>query len=107
MRFRCPHCDTISTVRTSEAMSPTVTWMYVQCANLNCGHTWRVDAAASVTISPSARPNPRVLLPMSNHVQRTALAHLLERSPSVEVNPVGAQPMPLFDSPEPPPQPTG
>ncbi|MBX9612450.1 MAG: ogr/Delta-like zinc finger family protein [Burkholderiales bacterium] len=104
MRFRCPHCETISTVRTSETMSPTVTWMYVQCGNLNCGHTWRVDAEASVTISPSARPNPRVVLPLSSHVQRDALRAQMERSPTAVVEPVGAKRMPLFD---PPPLPTG
>ena len=115
MRFRCPHCDTLSTVRTSETMSQTVTWFYVACNNINCGHTWRVDAAASVTISPSARPNARVVLPISTHVLRAELARQLERSPTADVDPVGAKPMPLFladdaqahHTPEPEPQPTG
>lgn len=74
MRFRCPHCGTRSVVRTSQQMSPTVTWLYVQCRNLDCGHTWRVDAEASVTISPSAQPNPGVKMDLSQHVNRDLLA---------------------------------
>ena len=73
MRFRCPHCGARSVVRTSELMSPTVTWLYVQCRNLECGHTWRVDAEASITLSPSAMPNPGVHIPISRHVRRDLL----------------------------------
>ncbi len=70
MIFRCPHCGTKSTVRTSQPMSPTVTWLYVQCRNIECGHTWRVDAEASVTISLSAIPNPSVNMAISEHAKR-------------------------------------
>lgn len=70
MRFRCPHCGTRSVVRTSLQMSPTVTWLYVQCRSIDCGHTWRVDAEATVTISPSAQPNLGVEMQLSQHVQR-------------------------------------
>lgn len=105
MRLRCPHCHTLSTVRTSETLSDTVTWMYLQCNDINCGHTWRVDAAASVTISPSARPNPRVNLPMSQHVARQGLREALDRSPSANIDPVGAHTLPLFGGTS--PQPTG
>lgn len=78
MRFRCPHCGTSSVVRTSEVMSATVTWLYVQCRNVDCGHTWRVDAEAAVTISPSAMPRPDVLLPLSPHVRRGLLSEQLQ-----------------------------
>ena len=74
MRFRCPHCGTRSVVRTSEFITPTFTRLYVQCGNLECGHTWRVDAESNVTISPSARPNPRVEMQLSQHVQRDLVA---------------------------------
>ena len=74
MRFRCPHCGTSSVVRTSMIMSPTVTWLYVQCRRLECGHTWRVDAEATMTISPSAQPNPHVQMLVSQHVRRDLVA---------------------------------
>ena len=98
MRLRCPHCDTISSVRTSETMSPTVTWMYVQCGNLECGHSWRVDAEATVTLSPSARPNPRVMLPLSPFVARESIREQMSRAPHGTHEPLGAPAMPLFDS---------
>lgn len=78
MRFRCPHCGTSSVVRTSQIMSRTLSFLYVQCRNLECGHTWRVDAEASVTISPSAQPNPTVEMPISPYVNRNLLALQLE-----------------------------
>ena len=95
MRFRCPHCGTRSTVRTSEHMSPTVTWLYVQCRNLECGHTWRVDAEASVTISPSAIPNPTVKMALSQHVYRNRLMFQLETALFGEHVPRGPQQLDL------------
>lgn len=80
MRFRCPHCGTLSVVRTSETMSATLTWLYVQCRNIECGHTWRVDAEASLTISPSAIPHPEVKLPLKRRKRRSVQLPL---SPSV------------------------
>lgn len=106
MRLRCPHCKKLSTVRTSEQMSDTVTWMYMQCGNLECGHTWRVDAEASVTISPSARPDPTVNIPLSPHIARMGLRDQLERAPTGDHNPESHR-MPLFDLAMPDPQPTG
>lgn len=82
MRFRCPHCAAFGTVRTSEPMSPTVTWLYVQCSDLECGHSWRVDAEASVTLSPSAKPNSSVNMPLSPHVRRGVLGRMLELLPT-------------------------
>ena len=70
MRFRCPHCGTQSVVRTSQIMSRTLAFLYVQCRNIECGHSWRVDAEARMTLSPSALPNPNVEMLVSQHVRR-------------------------------------
>lgn len=70
MRFRCPHCGTQSVVRTSEQITPTFSRLYVQCPDIECGHAWRVDAASNITISPSAKPNPRIQMEISQHVRR-------------------------------------
>lgn len=82
MRFRCPHCGAFGIVRTSEAMSPTVTWLYCQCQDLECGHSWRVDAEATVTLSPSGKPNPGVTIPLSPHVRRGILGRMLDALPN-------------------------
>ena len=97
MRLRCPHCKSLGVVRTSERMSDTVSYLYVKCSNAECGHTWRSSAAAKVTISPSARPNPRVVLPFSEHVLRDPLAKLITSAQIVEYEIVGANSMTLFE----------
>jgi len=91
MIFRCPHCGTKSPVRTSQYMSPTVTWLYVQCRNIECGHTWRVDAEASVTISPSAIPNPTVNMAISQHANRNLMVFQLDTAIVGEHKPHGPQ----------------
>lgn len=97
MRLRCPHCGAFGNVRTSETMSPTVTWMYIQCTDLECGHAWRVDAEASVTLSPSARPNVSVYIPLSPHVRRGLLTRLLEVAPVGDHQSKHARNIDLFD----------
>jgi hypothetical protein len=97
MRLHCPHCGTISSVRTSEKMSPTVTWMYMQCGSLECGHNWRVDAEATVTLSPASRPDPRVILPLSPYVARESIRDQMDRAPAGTQEPLGAGRMTLFD----------
>lgn len=82
MRFRCPHCNEFGNVRNSEQQSPTVSYLYVACSNIECGHTWRVDAAASLTLSPSARPRSDVLIPLSPYVRRAGLGLQLEIAPT-------------------------
>ncbi len=91
MIFRCPHCGTKSRVRNSQLMSPTVTWLYVQCLNLECGHTGRVDAEASVTISPSATPNPTVNMALSRHVHRNLIVFQLDTATVGDHVPHGPQ----------------
>jgi len=84
MRLRCPHCNFPSSVRNSEQLSPTVTHLYVDCKNPFCGHAWRVDAVATVTITPSARPCTTVLIPMSPTVRRGTISLHLEIAPTGE-----------------------
>ena len=70
MQFPCPHCHTMSPVRHSKVTSPLVTRMFLQCKNINCGHTWGVDAEAAATIDPSACPNGAIQLEMSPMAER-------------------------------------
>lgn len=77
MRLRCPHCDTVSTILTSEAISSTVTRHYVVCGNEECGHSWRATTEADITLSLSAIPKTSVLLPLSAHIRRDVILRQL------------------------------
>lgn len=100
MRFRCPHCGAFGGVRTSNQISATVTWLYVQCGDLECSHSWRVDAEATVTLSPSAKPDPQVNIPLSPHVRRGLLGHMLAALPTGNHTPRTTRPSTadLFES---------
>ena len=97
MRLRCPHCHVPSAVRNSERLSPTVTHLYVECRNPECGHAWRVDAFAAVTITPSARPCTTVLIPYSTSIRRSTAAMHLDIAPSVQDNGAGPLQLDVFE----------
>lgn len=63
MQHLCPHCNTKSTCRTSRTVTNTMRELYMQCHNVECGHTWKSILAVSHTIVPSQQPNPKVFLP--------------------------------------------
>lgn len=65
MRLNCPHCGTEATIRTSKAISEITREASVQCANVECAHTWVAQISAVRTIAPSMTPNPRVFIPLS------------------------------------------
>lgn len=89
MRFRCPHCGKRSVIRSSEQITPTFSRFYIQCPDVECGHTWRVDAAANVTLSPSAKPNPGVKMDLSQHVNRNLLAYQMATARDGDHQPIG------------------
>lgn len=70
MFYRCPHCQARSTIRHSSQASPILREMIYQCTDAECGHTFVVHAAAVRTLSPSAKPDPLVYLPISEHTRR-------------------------------------
>ena len=86
MRLRCPHCGKFGNIRTSVQMTECISNQYVQCENLECGHTWRATTTAELTLSPSSIPNSRVNLPLSTHVQGGLLSEQLGR-PRVDYRP--------------------
>lgn len=61
----CPHCDTRAKVRSSEQMTSLVRELRFTCDNDACGHTFLGTLEITRTITPSARPNPAVNLPMT------------------------------------------
>lgn len=66
----CPYCDTWSTIRSSEKLSPLVRAVYFQCRNLHCGLTWKAHLEAVAIISPSSFERPDIKMPMSPYSER-------------------------------------
>ena len=70
MFCRCPHCRARSTIRHSFEVTPILRELLYQCDDAECGHTFVVHAAAIRTLSPSAKPDPLVYLPISEKTRR-------------------------------------
>ena len=69
--IRCPHCQAHSTARTSREQSKTLREIHYQCDDVECGHTFVANLEVVRTLSPSAKPNQAIRIPISqNTVQR-------------------------------------
>ena len=68
--YRCPHCKAKAEVRSSKEITPILREISYSCPDPECGHTFVVHAEAVRTLSPSAKPDPLVYLPMSEHTRR-------------------------------------
>ena len=68
--YRCPHCKAKAQVRTSKEVTPILREISYACPDPECGHTFVVHAEAVRTLSPSAKPDPLVYLPISEHTRR-------------------------------------
>lgn len=86
MRMTCPHCLENAYTRTSFPMTNLTRETIFVCKNVQCGHVFSALTEISKTISPSAIPNPAVVLPMSTHVRRKVLQAQLERAQSADVD---------------------
>lgn len=78
LRVRCPHCCEQSLCRNSETLSPLLKELYFACQNLECGHVFVARLETCRTLSPSAIPNPEIVLPFSTRVRRAVLIQQLE-----------------------------
>ena len=63
MRLICPHCGARASTRASTRMSALTGHAYYACSNIDCGHTFKAAFEIVGTISPSALPNPAIVLP--------------------------------------------
>ena len=61
----CPHCDGLAQVRTSKSVTRLVRESYLQCRNVECGHTFVAQMVIVRTLSPSAAPRADVHIPMA------------------------------------------
>lgn len=63
-KFECPHCGERCNIRTSRPQSRITRELHFQCRDIECGHTFVCHLEAVRTISPSAKPNPDIFLPI-------------------------------------------
>ena len=92
MRMMCPHCKQNAYTRHSGQMTITSRESIFQCRNFECGHVFSAVTEINRTISPSATPDPAVVLPMSTHIKRALLQQQLQAMPSAEYRPrIGGQ----------------
>lgn len=65
----CPHCGATAVARTTRAITPLFRELRYQCTNIDgddpCGHTFVASLVIERTIVPSARPNPKINLPLA------------------------------------------
>lgn len=98
--MHCPHCRSVAIARSSNVLTSTSRDLFYQCSNVDCGHTFRAVLEVNCTISPSAMPDPRVIIPLSKHVRRTMLTELMARAPGADYAPSQrGQTYDLFDEP--------
>ncbi|WP_417159551.1 ogr/Delta-like zinc finger family protein [Streptomyces cyaneofuscatus] len=71
----CPHCDSRAIARTSKALTSTMREIRYACVDPECGHTYVATLEIVRTLSPSAKPNPSVILPIVKVTQRQSATH--------------------------------
>ncbi|MBL0441847.1 ogr/Delta-like zinc finger family protein [Aeromonas veronii] len=82
MRLKCPHCRHQAVVRKSKMITPLIGEAKYQCSNVECGHNFNAMFEITATISPSAMPNPSIVLEMSPRAKELAKAR---QFPAVEI----------------------
>lgn len=76
-KISCPHCNGKAIARSSRELSKTLREITFICLTPECGHTYVANLEIVRSLSPSARPNPLIHLPMSSGstVGRQMAAH--------------------------------
>lgn len=69
-RFRrgtiiCPVCGHDGRIHGRDPVTPMVTSLWIQCSNLTCGMTWKMQLAFEYVTSPSAIDKPELELPQA------------------------------------------
>ena len=61
----CPHCGQATRTRSSRSISSTYRQAIAACTDPECGFTFGVGIEVTHAISPSAKPNPAIVLRQS------------------------------------------
>lgn len=83
MRLICPHCGARASTRSSTRMSVLTGHAFYACSNVDCGHTFKAAFEIVGTISPSAMPNPAIVLPTCKGVGKNS-THMSKSAPLKE-----------------------
>lgn len=62
MAFTCPHCGALANTRSSRRQSIMLRESFMQCSDLECGHTFVTLTEVVRTLSPSGKPNAAVYI---------------------------------------------
>lgn len=65
IKICCPHCTKPAQARSSRELSRTLREIFYACSDPECGHTFVANLEAVRTLSPSAKPNSEIRLPIS------------------------------------------
>jgi len=87
MKMMCPHCKQSAYTRHSGQLTNTSRETIFYCRNYECGHVFSAVTEINRTISPSATPDPTVVLPLSSHIKRALLQQQLQAMPAVDYKP--------------------
>lgn len=82
-KLRCPDCQHGVRVRNSSQEHALLRVGYLQCTNVACGATYRMEMEITHRMSPAASPNPEIDLPMADSALRRAA---IERENSKQVD---------------------
>jgi hypothetical protein len=74
--LRCPHCKGRVTARTSRELSRTMREIVFMCEDAECAHSFVAQLEAVRTLSPSAKPDPAIALPISEHVRERVMKQM-------------------------------
>lgn len=75
----CPHCKSRAVTYTSRKVSDLVTERYMQCTDVECGHSFVVQLGVLRSLTPSGKPDPAICIPL---VERRANDIVVARKPS-------------------------
>lgn len=71
-KLRCPDCQHGVRVRNSTQEHALLRLAYLQCTNIGCGATFRLEMEITHRMSPASLPNPEIDLPMADSALRRA-----------------------------------
>lgn len=66
----CPDCGGPLRVRNSVGQHPLFRNVFFQCMDINCGGGYGANMEITRIMSPSAKPNPNIKLPMADSALR-------------------------------------
>ncbi|WP_145535217.1 ogr/Delta-like zinc finger family protein [Yersinia alsatica] len=64
----CPDCGTPAHIRKTNRKHSHIADLYCACTNLECGHTFVMNATFSHTLSPSALTHSRLIKDLVDHI---------------------------------------